>query len=191
MNLEAADSPGMDWDDLKNRCLENDENAWKELMTRVYPLAFYVARTDFRLDEKTAEDLVQNAFVKLCQKISEVQHVRSWMYRVMRNQCIDHLRKKSPSFMEEVPEVPYHEKGHDLDQKELFSILRQSLDSLSDRCRDLLRLRFLESESQKDISAKMDMPYNQVPVHQSRCLKKLKELLEEEHPQIWEALQSP
>ena len=180
----------MDWDRLKDRCIENDENAWKELMTRLYPLAFYVARNNFRLDEKTAEDLVQNAFVKLCQKITEVQHLKSWIHRVMRNLCIDHLRKKIPTLLEELPEVAYHEEGYDLDRLELFSVLRQSLDLLSDRCRDLLRLRFLESESQRDISTKIDLPYAQIPVHQSRCLKKLKELLEKENPQIWEALQA-
>jgi len=179
-----------DWEGLKTRCIKNDESAWKELMTRLYPLAFHVARTNFRLDEKTAEDLVQNAFVKLCQKISEVQHIKSWTHRVMRNLCIDHFRKKTPVLMAELPEVSYQERSPNLDQRELFSILRQSLDSLSDHCRDLLRLRFLESESQKDISLKIDQPYNQIPMQQSRCLKKLKELLEEENPHIWEALQT-
>jgi uncharacterized protein (UPF0216 family) len=51
-------------------------------------------------------------------------------------------------------------------------------------------LRFLESESQKDISLIIDQLYNQIPMQQSRCLKKLKELLEEENPHIWEALQT-
>jgi RNA polymerase sigma factor (sigma-70 family) len=159
-------------------------------MTRLYSPLFYFARTHFRLDEKTAEDLAQNAFVKLCQKISEVQHIQSWTYRVMRNLCIDHLRKKTPVLMAELPEVLYHEKDNALDRQELFFLVRQSLNALSSHCRDLLRLRFFESESQKDIGVTLDQPYNQIPMQQSRCLKKMKEILEKEHPHIWEALQN-
>jgi RNA polymerase sigma factor (sigma-70 family) len=188
--IESSDAPSIDWDQLKARCIENDENAWRELMTRLYSPLFYFARTHFRLDEKTAEDLTQNAFIKLCQKISEVQHIQSWIYRVMRNLCIDHLRKKTPILMAELPELPYHETDNALDRQELFFLLRQSLNSLSHHCRDLLRFRFLESESQRDIGLKMDQPYNQIPMQQSRCLKKLKEILEKEHPHIWESLQN-
>ena len=42
----------------------------------------------------------------------------------------------------------------------------------------------------KKISEIINIPYNQIPVQQARCVSKLKQLLEKKEPNIWEGLKS-
>lgn len=46
-----------------------------------------------------AQDVVQNVFIKLCQKWKHgwrpSSHLRNWLYRVTHNEAVDHIRRES------------------------------------------------------------------------------------------------
>ena len=68
------------------------------------PLLAYARRFTGELD--AARDLVQDAFLKLCQNPLAIDDPRlgPWLFRVCRNRAIDRLRKESPVRLWEEPD---------------------------------------------------------------------------------------
>jgi RNA polymerase sigma-70 factor (ECF subfamily) len=59
-------------------------------------------------DSETAEDLLQEVFLKIHQHIEALQDVRkleSWIYQITRNTIIDYYRSTKPTTRLEEPEV--------------------------------------------------------------------------------------
>ena len=61
------------------------------------PLLRYAAR--LLRDATTAEDVVQNVFIKLCRGWGEGMQpsaqLKAWLYRVTHNEAVDHLRRQN------------------------------------------------------------------------------------------------
>jgi RNA polymerase sigma-70 factor (ECF subfamily) len=100
-----------------------------------------------------AEDLVQDTFVRVLssgRKIMELNQPLAFVFRVMRNQWIDHLRKRrvrtesldDPLNVELQNELPVYTPTvqRDLENKELLNAIRQNKLRLSDREKLLLTL---------------------------------------------------
>ena len=62
---------------------------------------------------------------------------------------------------------------------EVQQAVRQSVESLPERCRELLTMLFYQSDnySYVEIARRMDMPVPSVGPTRARCLQKLKKLL--------------
>jgi RNA polymerase sigma-70 factor, ECF subfamily len=68
--------------------LNPDEvGGWFE--TEAGPLVLYARQW---LDAEQAEDVVQEVFVRLMQQIVEVEHVKGWLYRAVRNVALNRVR---------------------------------------------------------------------------------------------------
>jgi RNA polymerase sigma-70 factor (ECF subfamily) len=188
MNLSHIEELGV----LKERCLQGDESAWKEMSRIMVPRAYNIGKYHFKLRDEIAADLAQDTIIKMVQNMATIQSLPSWVNRVMRNKCIDYMRKKKEYLSDEDRDIPDHSNNPSaiIERMELLSVLKDALEELPDRCRELIRLRFLEDRGHKEISQAMGLPYSQVPVNQARCLKKLKIQLENEHPQVFEWLEA-
>ncbi len=92
---------------LVSRAADGDERAFRELLDRhqgaVYGFAFSLLK-----DSQEAEDIAQETFLRLYRTAGHQTFqasVRSYLFRIARNLCIDAIRKKKPLLMDELPET--------------------------------------------------------------------------------------
>ncbi|MCU0660862.1 MAG: sigma-70 family RNA polymerase sigma factor [Myxococcota bacterium] len=95
-NQGALEARG-DLDDLAlvQRCQAGDEAAFAKLVTRYQRKVFTVALGMVKNPED-AMDVAQDAFIKVHRHIAHFQGTSSfytWLYRIVVNLCIDHLRR--------------------------------------------------------------------------------------------------
>ena len=135
------------------------------------PLLCYALRLSG--GRETAEDLVQDAFMKLHAQFDEVREPRRWLYRTVHNLALNH-RRNSAKTISLSPADPHeshtsHEshESHETDvtddsplpdeqiaRLESIGLVRLSLAALDARSRELIRLKFTEDLSYAEISAR-------------------------------------
>ena len=125
-----------------------------------------------------AEDLVQLAFLRLFDQLRRrmpIQNLRSWLYRVVHNLAIDHLRRqgKEDSAVNEWVahrslETAPHSAEHDLIQRQRIAGSLELLNLREKRC---LMLR-AEGLSYKEIGDVLSISAKAVSVYLARGLKK-------------------
>jgi RNA polymerase sigma factor (sigma-70 family) len=127
------------------------------------PLLCYALRLSH--DAAVAEDFVQEAFMKLHAEFGTVREPRRWLYRTVHNLALNHCRDRqklvslhvpqgeSPGDMRENSD-PQPLPDEQIIRWEGIGLVRLSLKSLDERSRELIRLKFHEDLSYKEISAK-------------------------------------
>jgi RNA polymerase sigma factor (sigma-70 family) len=127
------------------------------------PLLCYALRLS--RDAAVAEDFVQEAFMKLHAKFEEVREPRRWLYRTVHNLALNHCRDRQKLVslhgpQEESPGEPHENSDpqplpdEQIIRWEGIGLVRLSLKTLDERSRELIRLKFHEDLSYKEISAK-------------------------------------
>jgi len=98
---EEPAEPGAGPDhELVRRAQAGEERAFETLVRRHERRAWRVARNMVPSDED-AQDLTQEAFLRVFRSLDrfDFQHeFTTWLYRIVTNLAIDHLRKRRPSF---------------------------------------------------------------------------------------------
>ena len=125
-----------------------------------------------------AEDLVQVAFLKVFDQLrrrSQILNLRSWLYRVVHNLAIDHVRKQykqeliAKSLVGNRPDTSGPRSAEDeLIQRQQIA---RSLEILNERERHCLMLR-AEGLSYKEIAEVLTISPKAVSVYLARGLKK-------------------
>jgi len=117
---------------------------------------------------EAAEDLVQEAFMKLHSQFAEVREPRRWLYRTVHNLALNHRRDSAKVVSLNSPAQDDSEAGTDMadttdtqplpDEQiariEGIGLVRLSLAALDERSRELIRLKFNEDLSYAEISAR-------------------------------------
>lgn len=133
------------------------------------PLLNYALRIVRELG--VAEDLVQEAFMKLHAGFGEVQEPRRWLYRIVHNLALNHLRRagKIVSIQAEENRVGVEETAdsgpmpdEQLERLEGIGLVRLSIETLDERSREVVRLKFSENLSYKEISAQTGLTASHV-----------------------------
>lgn len=175
--------------DLKliNRALESgDPSAYNELM-RLYRDPIYFMLYEKLGDQELAKDLTIEALGKAFKKLHMYtpDYVFStWLYTIARNNCIDYLRKnKLPTISierlmvdEDGKRTSFDLKSEDLNpekrmiKNQRIAILRQIVDQLKPKYRDLVKLRYFKEMSYEEISDELSLPLGTVKaqLHRSR-----------------------
>jgi RNA polymerase sigma factor (sigma-70 family) len=169
--------------ELVRRCRGGDAAAWNELVERFSRYVYAICTQGFRLSEHDAEDVFQDVFTRVythLDRLRDDEAFRPWLAQLTRRTCIDRLRSGGR-------ETPVEEvEPRDLD--ETLSLLDESLtihdamSALTDGCRDILDRFFAQDESYRTIGEALDLPAGTIASRISRCLDKLKGLLEETAP---------
>ena len=106
-----------------------------------------------------AEDLVQEAFMKLQAQFQEVREPKRWLYRTVHNLALNQ-RRQARKIIPLQPDSP--DAGETADPRPLpdeqiarsegIGLVRLTLETLDERSRELIRLKFTENLSYKEIS---------------------------------------
>ncbi len=129
---------------------------------------------------ETAEDLVQDAFLKLHAHWDDVTHPRAWLFRSIRNLALNHLR----DHQREAPINPDHEWQHDspdpdqaLGKLEAIGTLQLLVSELEPADRNLIALKYHDHLKYDQISQRTGLSVGNVGYKLHHTLKHLAESL--------------
>lgn len=184
---------------LVARCKKGDSQAF-ELLVKRYQRRAYAVALGMLHNSEDAQDATQEAFIKAYRYLDKFKGTSSfytWLYRIVVNLCIDHLRKGS-----RVTSVEYDDrlkrpddvvqKGSELKpstlgtnpkkalaREELKKQIQLGLDSLSDKHRAVIVLRELQGLSYKEMAEVMKCSKGTIMSRLFHARKKLQEFLRE------------
>lgn len=114
-----------------------------------------------------AEDISMRVFIDLDKKLLKhsIQHFKSWLYQVTKNECLMELRKKKIP-MKSTDEVQLEDEN---EEPELKVQLEKRINQLEEALQDLKPLQkkcveafYLNDKSYQEISIEFELPLNQV-----------------------------
>jgi RNA polymerase sigma-70 factor (ECF subfamily) len=173
------------------------EHAFRELIRRyerpVFSLIFRMVR-----DRETAEDLAQEAFIKVLNHIDRYRpefKLSSWLFKIANNVAIDYLRKRqlptvsidgSPmaASAAEVQATSFDVAARaesaleEMESRELGSAIEKAIAKLRPEYRSCIMLRHVEGRSYEEIAATLDLPLGTVKTYIHRARHELREALE-------------
>lgn len=180
--------------ELVARCLSGDQSAWEALVTR-YQRLVYSIPIKARLPPEDAADIFQSVCLKLYEKLStlrEHERISSWLITTTNRETWRTAARSRRDTAESLPvddEIDVSTVVPDTrpladDLRialDLRQAVRQAVDALPGRCREILSLLFYQSEelSYADVARLMQMPVSSVGPTRARCLKKLRVLLQD------------
>ncbi|QUW20785.1 RNA polymerase sigma factor [Sporosarcina sp. Marseille-Q4063] len=172
-----------DEDYMRQLSFGND-SALDTLVFRYHkPLYGYVYR--LLKDEKLAEDIVQDTFMKIYQQGQKgytPDSFKPWMYKIATNCCRDYWRKASTKREHSTDRiVEVHGKLHHIIDRQLErQWMIDSLEQLSPDYRMVLYLRFYQDLQYAEIASALEIPLGTVKTWISRGLKQLEQILLED-----------
>jgi RNA polymerase sigma-70 factor (ECF subfamily) len=147
----------------------------EEYQAMVFSIAFH-----FLHDRCTAEDVAQEVFLELYQRLSTIQsaaHLTYWLRRVAVHRAIDQGRRRkhrSETALEDAPEVSGVSSMRD---PMLNGQLQRTLAALPEKQRMIVVLRYQEDLGPAEIADILQMPVNTVKSTLHRSLEELRRLL--------------
>ncbi len=168
---------------LVSRSKDGDHEAFGELYDLyVNPIHRYVA---FRLPPAVVEDIVADVFVKAWEKLDSYSGrantpFSSWLFRIAKHVVIDTYRtQKEVIELDElhVDEDRWNDPKLRITQEVQAMLLRQAMNKLPKRYREVLLLSFMSGLSHNEIARTMKIREGAVRILKHRALKKLGELL--------------
>ena len=138
-------------------------------------------------DEEEAQDILQEAFIKVWRNLNEFDHslkLSSWIYRIVHNETVSFIRKKKSFGKDNTLDIEMYRNilaeetsvSHEIEDK-INSTLR-FLDQIPLKYKEVLVLKFLENKNYEEISDILKIPEGTVAVRINRAKKSIRELLE-------------
>ncbi len=127
-------------------------------------------------DEDTAEDLMQDVFIKAHLNIHQVQDaakLTSWIYQIARNTVADHFKEKSRTSEKSSPEWAADESVEPIYQS-LSQCINSKISKLSKRDREAVLLTYFKNYSQKELANFLGISYSGAKNRIQRAREKLR-----------------
>ncbi|MDD2753728.1 MAG: sigma-70 family RNA polymerase sigma factor [Candidatus Portnoybacteria bacterium] len=164
--------------------LTGNEEALETLIRRYFKRVFnFTAR--YIGSAKEAEDLTQEVFMKVWQglrKFDQNRNFQTWMWRIVRNICVDYLRRKKPIAFSALENDKDGEQLSDkiadtgesiieeINKKELAREMQEHLAKLSGHSREIILLRYGQRMTFKEIAELLGEPIDTVKSRSRRAL---------------------
>ncbi len=148
-----------------------------ESLYRFYyrPLCLYALH--YLEDEMQVEDVVQDCFIKFWEKSvqEEVEHPKQYLYRMVRNACMDVLRR-TPGDKTGLEDAQSLEDDSRLQEDSFIEArLWTAIDSLPEKCRRIFLMAKRDGKSYEEISSRLGISSNTVRNQVSKALRILRE----------------
>jgi RNA polymerase sigma-70 factor (ECF subfamily) len=150
--------------------------AFERLLLEHQRMVFSIALRFLR-DRAMAEELAQDVFLQLYEKLDELEsdeHVRFWLRRVACHRAIDEARRakaRPKTSLEAVPEPAMKVVHNDFLMSEM---LRKLVHALPEKARAIVLLRYQEDMEPTEIGRVLGMPASSVKSLLHRSLRLLR-----------------
>lgn len=132
-------------------------------------------------DSATAEDILQDVFVKIQKRLGELQErakLQGWIYQITRNAIIDHYRTRKETVA--VPEtLPAEPDGQDGELEELKASFLRMIYSLPEPYREALILTEFDGLTQQQLAERLGISLSGAKSRVQRGRAQLKRMLDE------------
>jgi len=179
--------------------MRGEQQAFAELMDRYRDTIFYMLLRMVK-NKSDADDLTIEAFGKAFKNIHQYTPnfaFSTWLFKIASNNCIDFLRKKKsntisidsqsddPSKDSQITIVAnILDPEEDLIKKQEATLMRNIVEKLKPRYRELVRLRYFNEYSYEEISTEMNIPIGTVKAQLFRARELLNNILKTSHDAI-------
>jgi RNA polymerase sigma-70 factor (ECF subfamily) len=154
------------------------EQAWEAFHA---PLHHFIRRRV--ADEATAEELLQEVFLKIHQhggSLRDARRLESWIYQITRNIIIDHYRSRNLPMTsldaQEVLDLPEELPDDDM-VSELLPCIRAMVLALPEQDRQALILTEYQGLTQKELGERLGLSFSGAKSRVQRAREKLKQQL--------------
>jgi len=142
-----------------------------------------VAYASFKVNSRpVGEDLVQDTFIKTWNYLArrgKIENIKAFLYHVLNNLIVDQYRKYKTISLDSLIENGYEPSISNFDntqnifdEEKTFSLIK----NLSPKYKKIIRMRYLQNLSLKEISRATGNSKNTIVVQVHRGLKKFKVL---------------
>jgi len=176
---------------LVKLAITGDEQAYAELMDR-YRDAIYYMLLKMVNNKNDAEDLTIEAFGKAFKNIEQYTPkyaFSTWLFKIATNNCIDFIRKQKANLIsidqadddEDMSAPPLHSSNldpeEDMIKNQRVDLMRDVVDKLKPRYRNLIKLRYFKEYSYEEIAQELDLPLGTVKAQLFRARELLYNIL--------------
>ncbi len=159
-------------------------------------LLIYIQRIS-NVSYEDAEDILQNVFIKVYKNLNDFDKslkFSSWIYRITRNETINHWRKtksrpenitkdfENNDILEQIVSDIDIERNIDLTY--LRNNIYKILDNIDYKYKEILILKFLEEKDYKEISDILKKPMGTIASLMNRAKKEFKKTLDKQELKI-------
>lgn len=139
------------------------------------------------MNADTAQDLVQEAFIRLAPRQAEVANPRAWLYATVHNQAMNHLRAQGKIVSlqsavggEDTAAADCALPAEVLEIRERNGQVRTCIERLNERERLLIQLKYHQNLSYQEIAQRTGMTVSNVGYVLHHALKSLEVELRQE-----------
>jgi RNA polymerase sigma-70 factor (ECF subfamily) len=169
--------------DLVDRYLRGDMTAFDEVMIR-YERQIYRVCYRFVENRDDAKDLAQEVFIKAFEHLPTFRRessLKTWLYRIAINHCINHVKKHSQEFVEVTEYTgsfnPSVQKQ--LEEREQREHFRRMVKHLPPKQKAILELRINEQLSYEEIARISGRSVSTIKASVFFALEKLRKLVKD------------
>jgi RNA polymerase sigma factor (sigma-70 family) len=174
---------------LVKECIRGNEQAWNMLVDR-YKNLIYSIPIRYGLPPQDAADIFQGVCLDLFNELSrlrDAEALQSWLMRVTTNKCYHWKRQQSPH-SDDTEEGNLDVLSGDspmatdvIADLEREQLVRDSIEQLPPRCRQMITLLFFEHPPQpyNEVAEKLGLARGSIGFIRGRCLKRLKRILQD------------
>ncbi len=158
---------------------EHRETAFRELYRRYEQRTWAYSMVCVHVESR-AKDLVQETFYRVFQsacKGTQVTNVGAYIMRILRNLCIDDIRKYSRDFVD-VDEVEIAGQSRDYEQIEMQRVLEAAMQLLPPEHRDALLLQAYGGMTYEQIAQDQGVPVSTIRNRIVRAKARLRKILQ-------------
>jgi len=168
---------------LFKKIKDDDEKAFEKLFHRYYgQLCLFASR--ILQDETSAEEIVQDFFVKLWEKRKQLSietSVKSYLYRSIRNLCFNLIEHNNIKLKHAQSVIAKHETYYINDdgfnEVDLAQKIEESIQALPEKRREIFRLSREEGLKYREIAEKLNISIKTVEAQMGLAFKTLREKL--------------
>lgn len=161
--------------------INGDKAAFEKLvhkyMDKVYSIAYKMIA-----NQEDAKDISQEAFIRVYKSIRNFRwqsNFYTWLYRIVTNLCIDHLRNTRTHEHLAIDEIVTTNPYSTIEFKELQKDLHSAINSLAPHYRSCVVLHDIHGLSYKEIASVLRIPMGTVMSRLSHARKLLREKLKD------------
>ena len=176
---------------LVERCRSGDQTAWNDLVDRYQRLIYAIPRRA-GLSEEQCNDVFQDVFLTLFQKIDDIEQprrLRSWIVTTAKFKAWAVIRSSKGVYSPSTEEEMEAEMNNLADRSPLADqnlieleeqhLIRSAIKELEEKCRQILTMLYLiePAASYAEVGAAVGVGETSISPLRTRCLKKLEKIL--------------